>query len=40
VHNLDGREAEGRLENIKSILMQNYNNYHIIYVDKTNTVEG
>lgn len=34
VHTLDSRPADGRIENLKSLLMQNYNHFHLIYVDR------
>lgn len=37
VHNLDSHPEEKPLENIKSLLIQNYNNFHIVYVDRTNS---
>lgn len=34
MHSLDDRPADGRLENLKSLLMQNYNNFHVVYADR------
>jgi hypothetical protein len=34
VHTLDAHPADGRIENLKSLLMQNYNNFHVVYVDR------